>query len=99
MTAVKLAPEVIEDLERIVAHLEAHEGSDLDDRADEIISALDVLAQHPMIGRLTTSGLRELVIGKRTRGYVALYRYQEGDDLILVLAIRSQREAGYTRAD
>ncbi|HSI49349.1 MAG TPA: type II toxin-antitoxin system RelE/ParE family toxin [Ideonella sp.] len=99
MTAVKLAPEVIEDLERIVAHLEAHEGSELADRTDEIISALDVLAQHPMIGRLTASGLRELVIGKRTRGHVALYRYQEAEDLILVLAIRSQREAGYTRAD
>jgi len=32
------------------------------------------------------------------RGYVALYRYIEQADTVFVLAIRSQREAGYGRA-
>ncbi len=39
---------------------------------------------------------RELVIGRRAKGYVALYRYVEPIDTVFVLAIRSQREAGYT---
>jgi toxin ParE1/3/4 len=38
-----------------------------------------------------------LVIGRRARGYVALYRYIEQIDTVFVLAIRSQREAGYGR--
>lgn len=97
MTALKLAPEVIDDLERIVAHLETHAIAETAVRVEEIISALDILQQHPMIGRLASNGLRELVIGKRNHGYVALYRYHEPLDTVLVLAIRAQREAGYAR--
>lgn len=41
------------------------------------------------------AALRELVIGKRARGYVALYRYVAEIDVVFVLAIRSQREAGW----
>jgi len=37
------------------------------------------------------------VIGRRSRGYVALYRYFAEIDTVFVLAVRSQREAGYTR--
>ncbi|MBA3904269.1 MAG: type II toxin-antitoxin system RelE/ParE family toxin, partial [Rhodocyclaceae bacterium] len=33
----------------------------------------------------------------RSRGYVALYRYVAEIDTVFVLALRSQREAGYTR--
>jgi hypothetical protein len=39
--------------------------------------------------------MRELVIGRDARGYVALYRYAPEIDTVFVLAIRSQREAGY----
>ncbi len=39
--------------------------------------------------------MRDLVIGKRSRGYVALYRYIEAFDMVCVLALRSQRGAGY----
>ena len=40
---------------------------------------------------------RELLIGRDTRGYVALYRYLSVIDTALVLAIRAQREGGYAR--
>lgn len=39
--------------------------------------------------------LRELVIGRDARGYVVLFRYVQEIDTVFVLAIRSQREAGY----
>lgn len=41
--------------------------------------------------------MRELIIGRGSRGYVALYRYVPEIDTVFVLAIRSQREAGYKR--
>ena len=44
-------------------------------------------------------GKRELVIGRRAHGYVALYRYVSEVDTVFVLAIRSQREAGYPERD
>lgn len=49
----------------------------------------------PMIGRPVTRDKRELVIGRRSHGYVALFRYVVDVDTVFVLAVRSQREAGY----
>jgi toxin ParE1/3/4 len=95
MTAIELAPEVAEDFERILDHLERHQGADLHGRIHEIIEALDVLAHNPLIGRPAPSGKREIIIGRRAHGYVALYRYIEEIAIVFVLAIRSQREGGY----
>ena len=49
-----------------------------------------------MIGRPTNKDMRELVIGHRSHGYLALYRYVVELDTVFVLAVRSQQEAGYT---
>jgi plasmid stabilization system protein ParE len=61
------------------------------------VHGLDVLAHSPEIGRPVRGGKRELVIGKRTHGYVALYRYVASVDVVFILALRAQREAGYRR--
>jgi len=37
------------------------------------------------------------VIGRRARGYVALYRYVAELDTAFVLAIRGQKEAGFKK--
>ena len=58
-------------------------------------NTLDVLERNPLIGRPARGDLRELVIGRRARGYVALYRYVAELDVVFVLAIRGQKEAGY----
>jgi len=42
-------------------------------------------------------GKRELVIGRVSRGYLALYRYVPEADTVFLLAVRNQREAGYGR--
>ena len=39
--------------------------------------------------------MNALVIGRRTHGTIALYRTVAVIDTLFVLAIRSQREAGY----
>ena len=97
MTRIRPGAGVIEDLERIATWLRHHEIEHGDERADEIVSALDVLAGNPWIGRPVHGDKRELVIGRGSRGYVALYRYVDVTDTVVVLAIRAQREAGYAR--
>jgi toxin ParE1/3/4 len=47
-----------------------------------------------MIGRPANNNKRELVIGRRSHGYVALYRYIVEIDTVFVLAVRGQKEAG-----
>jgi toxin ParE1/3/4 len=56
-----------------------------------------VLLHSPAIGRPAGDGLGELVIGRGNDGYVALYRYDRLLDIVTVLALRHQREAGYAR--
>lgn len=87
----------MEDLERIVDHLRQHEVVDTNSRIEQIISAIDVLADNPLIGRPAGGGKPELLIGRDSSGYVALYRYLPVIDTVLVLAIRAQRESGYAR--
>ena len=79
MTRIELAPEVLQDFEHI----------------GELTDAIQILSHSPLIGRKTEHGLRELVIGKATHGYVALYRYVSCIDVAFVLAVRAQRESGF----
>lgn len=95
MSAIELAPEIAQDVSRILAHLAQFEIQAADQRVLEIVAALDILEINPLIGRPTANDLRELVIGRGSRGYVALYRYVSEIDTVFILAIRSQREAGY----
>jgi len=95
MARVELAPEVDADLERILEHLARHEAADAPARIREIIEGISVLEHHPLMGRPAPEDLRELIIGRDARGYVALYRYVADLDIVFVLAIRGQREAGY----
>jgi len=99
MPRVELAPEVAEDFERIFDHLAEFDVTDIPLRLQEIIQAIAVLEHNPLIGRPVNAlddDKRELVIGRHARGYVGLYRYIAEIDTVFVLALRSQREAGYT---
>lgn len=95
MTRIELAPEIAEDFDRILDHLESYQVENPGQRIGEIIAALDVIEQNPLIGRPVANGKREIIIGRRSRAYLALYRYVHGMGIVFVLAIRSQREAGY----
>jgi plasmid stabilization system protein ParE len=95
MSRIELAPELAEDFDRILDHLAQHQIEDPELRIREIINALDVLEHNPRIGRPVSNGKRELVIGRRSHGYIALYRYIAEIDTSFVLALRSQREAGF----
>lgn len=88
----------LEDMQRMVDFLLQADPSSALQTYDLIESALLVLSKHPLIGRPGEQGLRELVISRGTTGYLALYRYYEFRDEVMVLALRHQREAGYTES-
>lgn len=92
-----MAAEVTDDFDRILDHLARHEVRNAPARIREIIQAFDVLETNPLIGRPASGNKRELIIGQHSRGYVALYRYVPEVDTVFILAVRSQREAGYER--
>lgn len=97
MARIELAPEVLADFDRILRHLVDHEVEPGAARIEDIIAALDVLERNPLIGREGRGENRELVIGRGSRGYVALYRYFPVLDTVFVLAIRGQHESGFKR--
>jgi plasmid stabilization system protein ParE len=82
------------DLDQLVDFL-----LEADDDATDVVrliaEVVDVLANHPLMGRPVEQGLRELVISQGKSGYVALYSYEREKDVVLLLAIRHQKEAGY----
>ena len=60
-----------------------------------IQSAVEMLAHHPLIGRIVAGEVRELVISYGRTGYVALYRFVPARGQVRILAIRHQRELDY----
>ena len=83
------------DLERLADFLLKTDPQAAQDTAVLIFEALELLGQHPEIGRKVQFGQRELVISRGRTGYLALYRFLPHIDRILVLALRHQRESGY----
>lgn len=97
MARIEIAPEVFNDFDRSFDHIAQFDVDSAPERIGEILEAVQILASSPMMGRPVKGGKRELVIGRVSRGYVALYRYVAPLDTAFVLAIRSQRESGYKR--
>jgi plasmid stabilization system protein ParE len=60
-----------------------------------IVNAVAMLEAHPLIGRVAEEGRHELVLSRGKSGYVVLYRFLPALEIIFVLAVRHQREAGY----
>ena len=96
MAVIGYAPRALSDLRRLVDFLFESDPPAAARTAELIISAVDVLRDHPLVGRPVESGFHELVISRGRTGYVALYRYDEARDRVLMLTIRHQPEAGYT---
>jgi plasmid stabilization system protein ParE len=90
-----LAAEAAADLDRLTDFLLASAPEAALETVDIVFDGLSILASHPLVGRPMQGGLRELVISRGRTGYLALYRYDIHADLVLVLAVRHQRESGY----
>ncbi|RIX72873.1 type II toxin-antitoxin system RelE/ParE family toxin [Acidovorax cavernicola] len=95
MARIELAPEVLDDFERFIAHMERFGVQNIPERIGEILDSIQVLVHSPLIGWPARDDRRELVIGQDSRGYVALYRYVASIDTVFVLTVRAQRESGF----
>jgi plasmid stabilization system protein ParE len=49
----------------------------------------------PLLGREAESGRGELLLSRDRYGYIAKYRWLPAEDVVLILAVRHQGEAGY----
>jgi addiction module RelE/StbE family toxin len=91
---LKYLPQALADLARLGEFLHEHDPRLAELALDRICEAILILKDHPMIGRLVENRHRELIISRGRTGYVALYRFDEVKDMVLVLGVRHQREAG-----
>ena len=98
MAKLIYASKALQDIETLTGFLAESDPGIALETAQLIEEAVSILGRHPLIGRPIEHGLRELIISRGRTGYVALYRYRENQDAVLILAIRHQREAGYWRA-
>ena len=83
------------DLERLTEFLLETEPVTALETIELILEAVQILGNHPLVGRPAEQDMRELVISRGRTGHVALYSDEEEHDIVLVFAIRHQREAGY----
>jgi len=95
MTRWLVSVDAAQDLEELVDFLRTHQAEHAVQTIDLILNALNILEQHPEIGRPVSHHFRELIISRGKTGYVALYEFDKDSDVVLVLALRHQREAGY----
>jgi plasmid stabilization system protein ParE len=95
LATLSFSSHAVADLERLTDFLMESDPVAASDTVALISEAIDLLARHPYIGQSVRESLRELVISRGKTGYVALYSVERVFDVVLILAIRHQREAGY----
>lgn len=95
MARLIYSPAAFADLDRIIDFLLERSSADARQALEQIQVAIKVLARHPHIGRRVDAHRRELVISHGATGYLALYRHDVRSDVVRILRIRHQREAGY----
>ena len=95
MAQIVFSQNAIGNLARAFEFLLEHDQAAAIASATAIREAVELLANHPMIGRRVEGELRELVISFGKTGYVALYRFIPAQEQVRILAIRHQRELDY----
>lgn len=98
MEKIVYAREALEDFDRIIDHHLETSPQTAAATLKRIRKALEILAEHPLIGRRADEERRELVISRGASGYLALYRFEPAHGVVRILRIRHQREAGYRGA-
>jgi plasmid stabilization system protein ParE len=95
MARVQITVRALADLERLFDFLAEHNPKLARERMLSVRRALELLADHPLLGRQAEDGRHELILSRGRFGYVAKYRWVPAEDVILILAVRHQLEAGY----
>lgn len=95
MAEIAFSQRALEDFERVFEFYAKDDAALAVAQIAAIRGAIQILGEHPLIGRPVTHGLRELVISRGATGFLALYRFLPRRDMVSVLRIRHQRELRY----
>ncbi|MFM7786399.1 MAG: type II toxin-antitoxin system RelE/ParE family toxin [Gammaproteobacteria bacterium] len=95
MATVVYSAAVLAGLEQILGLMAQGNAGLATATASVISSAIDTLAEHPLLGPRVHGDIRALLISRGRTGHIALYRYRVLQDEVRVLAIRTQREMGF----
>ena len=95
MARVQITTQAFADLERLFEFIAVHNPMRARERMLSVRRAFELLSDHPLLGRPAEDGRRELVLSHGRYGYVAKYRWVPAEDVVLILAVRHQLEAGY----
>jgi plasmid stabilization system protein ParE len=95
MARVEVTAHALADLERLFDFLAEHDPQRARERILSVRRAFELLADHPLLGRDAEDGRRELILSRGHYGFIAKYRWLPADDVVLILAVRHQREVGY----
>jgi plasmid stabilization system protein ParE len=96
LAIVEITQRALVDLERLFDFIAAENPRRAREQLASVRRAFELLAEHPLLGRSAEEGRRELVLSRGRYGYIAKYRWLPAEDIILILTIRHQLEAGYT---
>jgi plasmid stabilization system protein ParE len=95
MARVQVTERALADLERLFDFIAAHDPKRAQERILSVRRAFELLSDHPLLGRAAEEGRRELILSRGRYGNIAKYRWLPAKDLVLILAVRDQLEAGY----
>jgi plasmid stabilization system protein ParE len=95
MARVQVTTRALADLERLFDFLAEHNPKLARERLVSVRRAFELLVDHPLLGREAEDGRRELILSRGKFGYVAKYRWVPTEDVVLILAVRHQLDAGY----
>lgn len=95
MARVEVTKRAFADLERLFDFIATEDLHRARAQLLSIRKALELLADHPLLGRAAENGRRELILSRGRYGYIAKYRWLPAEEVVLVLTIRHQLEAGY----
>jgi plasmid stabilization system protein ParE len=96
LATVVYSRRALDHIERAFEFLRDKDANAAWNAVQAITSAVENLAAHPLVGRRLEGELRELIISYGHSGYVALYRFLLANDEVRMLAIRHQREIGFS---
>jgi len=95
MATVEITQRALADLERLFDFIGGENPQRARKQILSVRKALELLADHPLLGRSAEEGRRELILSRGRYGYIAKYRWLPAEDIALILAVRHQLEAGY----
>jgi plasmid stabilization system protein ParE len=96
MATVRLTARAFSHLESIFEFLAERDPNRALATIGRIREGILILERHPLMGRVVEDGRRELIVSRGRSAHLVLYRWRPAEDVVLVLAVRDARQAGYS---